>query len=375
MDFEVKIDLYLIATVASLSIGLFFILYFIGTKRMTRRTERILLYILSVFVLFILYNYLVHSRLIYHVPWFFMFGRHLDVLIYLLLFLYFHAFGNKKKPTLGQVHWALLGGFLFLLLLKNPGYLLLSTPEQHQLLDRFYSDTRPGPVPIWGSFPYFLLEFAIPTALLLLSGIQLYRSVLPKLSHKLLKMLLLFSYISLLLFVILQHWIFEQLHLIFACSFIEWPIELLVMSFILVTLLFYALKLKDSNLHAPKYDGSSLSKESMLEYIERLRVFMEQDRAYLDPELTLAMVAQKLDVNTAYLSQAINAQLQVRFSDFLNNYRIDEAKRLLADPSFDKYTIDTLAKKVGFKSISPFYRAFRKHTGVSPNTFKRNASR
>ncbi len=374
MDFEIKIDLYLIATIASLSIGMFFIFYFVGTKRMGRRTERILLYILTLFILFILYNYLVHSRLIYHVPWFFMFGRHLDVLIYLLLFLYFRSFGNRGEVPLAKVHWALLGGLLFLLLIKSPGYLLMSSLEQQQLLDLFYSDTRPGPVSIWRSPTFFLLKFALPVALLSLSGIQLFRAVLPKLQHKAIRDLLLFSYISLVLFVIFQNWIFKQLYLIFACSFIEWPIELLVMSFILIVLMFYALKLKDSNINSSKYEGSSLSKDSMLHYVERLRTFMEQDRAYMDPELTLTIVAQKLHINTAYLSQAINAQLNLRFNDFLNTYRIEEAKKLLANPEYDKYTIDTLAKKVGFKSLSPFYRAFRKHTGVSPNTFKRNLS-
>ena len=374
MSLAVNADLYLMATIASVSIGAFFIIYFISTKLSRQQTYRILIYILTLFIFFIAYNYLVYSKLIYHTPWFFMFGRHLDILIYLLLLFYFSSFQDGNTLTMKKVHWSLLMSFVFILLVKSPWYHFSPVSDQHRILDLFYSDTRPGPVSIWRVPKFFLLKFAIPLVLLTLSGIQLFRFVYPKLKDKLPRNLLLVSFGLLVLFVLFQNWIYAKLYILFSYSFIEWPVELLVMSFILITLLFYTMKVKDAKPVLAKYKSSSLSGTDSQYHVQRLKSLMENERVYLDPELSLNSLALELKVNTTYLSQAINAELSTRFNDFLNAYRIEEAKLLLKNPDYDKYTIDAIAKKVGFKSVSAFYKAFRRHTGISPNQYKKTGT-
>jgi AraC-like DNA-binding protein len=55
---------------------------------------------------------------------------------------------------------------------------------------------------------------------------------------------------------------------------------------------------------------------------------------------------------------------KLNFSDFIKSYRIELAKQILKSPEFSKHIIDAIAKKAGFNSKSPFYIAFRKHTGM-----------
>lgn len=273
-----------------------------------------------------------------------------------------------------KVHWSILIGFLFIILIKQPWYHFSSIQKQHRILDLFYSDTRPGPTSIWRSNKIFLLKFAIPLVLLFMSGFYMFRFALPKIKTKLLKHLLIVSFLILTFFVLFGNWIYKKIYELTAFSFIEWPMEVLLMSFIQYLLIFYAIKVFHTNeISFKKYSSSSLSENDKLNHIEQLKLIMEQQKLYLNSKITLSKVAEMLNVNTAYLSQAINSQLDTRFSDFINSYRIEEAKKLLKNPEYNKYTIEAIAKKAGFQSESAFYKAFRKFTGLSPNKYKKTS--
>ena len=63
--------------------------------------------------------------------------------------------------------------------------------------------------------------------------------------------------------------------------------------------------------------------------------------------------------------------MNTSFPDYLNSYRIEEAKSYLKNPEFSKYTIVSIGLEAGFNSKSSFYSVFKKATGQTPATFKK----
>jgi AraC-like DNA-binding protein len=97
---------------------------------------------------------------------------------------------------------------------------------------------------------------------------------------------------------------------------------------------------------------------------------MEADRLYTDRDLTLSDLARHLSMSNHHLSQLLNDQLGRNFFDFVNHYRVEEAKQLLLDPAQTQLTIEGLAYEAGFKARSSFYAIFKKHVGMTPSEFK-----
>lgn len=101
----------------------------------------------------------------------------------------------------------------------------------------------------------------------------------------------------------------------------------------------------------------------------RLQELMEREKLYLRNDLTLSELARKLNTNTTYLSKVINDITQQNFSNYLNNFRIDEACRLLSGPHGRNLTIEGIAQSVGFNSKSAFNAAFKKIKYVTPSEY------
>jgi AraC-like DNA-binding protein len=88
----------------------------------------------------------------------------------------------------------------------------------------------------------------------------------------------------------------------------------------------------------------------------------------------LPQLAEQLGLSPNYLSQVINERLEQNFFDFINWYRIEEAKHRLASPVGERDNIITLALDAGFNSKSAFYTAFKKHTAMTPSQYKKSLS-
>jgi AraC-like DNA-binding protein len=119
-----------------------------------------------------------------------------------------------------------------------------------------------------------------------------------------------------------------------------------------------------------KYRKSALTGEQAEKILARLVNVMEHDKPYLEMGLTLHMLADKLEVSPHHLSQVINEKLDKSFFDFVNEYRVGEAKKALADSESDRFSILGIAMEAGFNSKSAFYTAFKKYTGMTPSQFK-----
>lgn len=120
-----------------------------------------------------------------------------------------------------------------------------------------------------------------------------------------------------------------------------------------------------------KYVQSTLTESDSQRYLATLTAYMTLTKPFLNPSLTINELAEKLAIPSRHLSQVINESLHQNFYDFVNHYRIEEAKEMLSADSKDKVTILEVLYEVGFNSKSAFNIAFKKHTGMTPSDFKR----
>lgn len=119
------------------------------------------------------------------------------------------------------------------------------------------------------------------------------------------------------------------------------------------------------------YKKSGLNREEAIEIAERLTSVMQKEELFLEPELQLTSLAQKIEVSNHKLSQVINEYLEKNFFDFINEYRIQKAKELLADPENNHFKITSIAYDSGFNSKSTFYNLFRRTEGITPTEFRK----
>ena len=122
-----------------------------------------------------------------------------------------------------------------------------------------------------------------------------------------------------------------------------------------------------------KYCKSGLREQERKQLVTGLKTLMDDDKPYLDNDLTITDLAVRLNTNFHKLSQVINESLNQTFYDFVNTYRIEESKRLLQCPEAEKYTITAIAQDAGFTSKSAFYNAFRKQAGMTPGQYLERA--
>jgi AraC-like DNA-binding protein len=123
-----------------------------------------------------------------------------------------------------------------------------------------------------------------------------------------------------------------------------------------------------------KYEKSSLSEEVEENLLLKLNRLLTDEQPYLDSDLTLPKLAQRLNTSPHHLSQLLNDRLQQSFFDLLAQYRVQEAQRLLHAPTTSNLKIDEIAERVGYNSTSAFHTAFKRLTGQTPAQFRASPS-
>lgn len=121
-------------------------------------------------------------------------------------------------------------------------------------------------------------------------------------------------------------------------------------------------------------ENTLLTDEQREEHIKGILELMEKDKVFLEKDVSVNKIAEKLNTNKLYVSNIINSVFNQNFNTFINTYRIKEARLLLADPKFNNYSIEGIAYEVGFNTKSSFNSAFKKFTGVTPSFFKKQVS-
>ncbi|MFT3703032.1 MAG: ABC transporter permease [Agriterribacter sp.] len=106
-----------------------------------------------------------------------------------------------------------------------------------------------------------------------------------------------------------------------------------------------------------------------------LKRLMETKFYYKDPELSLTSLAEKLQLHSNELSRIINSGLKKSFNDFINEYRVLETARKIQDADFDHMTLLGIAFESGFNSKTTFNRIFKEMTGKSPTEYKKQVEK
>jgi len=118
-----------------------------------------------------------------------------------------------------------------------------------------------------------------------------------------------------------------------------------------------------------KYAKSHIRELDVDAVVNRVVSLMSEDKIYRDEEISLKSLSEKLQLTPHQVSEILNSRMGMNFPTCINYYRIDEARDI-----FEKdrdASIVTVAYHVGFSSLSSFYSAFKKITGMSPGTYQK----
>lgn len=130
---------------------------------------------------------------------------------------------------------------------------------------------------------------------------------------------------------------------------------------------------KAIDVHKPnddQYLKSKLKDTLAKEYLSKLIDFMNTHEIWMDNELSIAKVADKSEIPRHYITQILNQYLQKNFNTFVNEYRIEYAKKLMNSEKYSNWSILAIAYESGFNSKATFNSFFKKYTGITPTEYK-----
>lgn len=144
----------------------------------------------------------------------------------------------------------------------------------------------------------------------------------------------------------------------------------IVYSILFYSYFIYFLFNKKHTLHIFKKfnQNSNININKNKELIATLSLLMNDKRPYTNSNLKSSELAHELGISLHEFSRFINETIGKSFSDYINEHRVEEAKRLIASNS--KYTLEAIGNMSGFNSKSAFYKAFKKYTGITPAKYK-----
>lgn len=370
---ELPLNLISVICIFAIGLGIFFLAYLIFTEKKRWGDKKVLIAILLVLISQLFYDLLIFSSLIYQLPFLFGLNGFGGLLLYPLL--YFYIVSLKKEHW----HWHWWYGLAFVPFLigftyKSTRYLPIKASDKIEMLDAFYRHTRPGPTNLFTNEMLLLAKVILP-ALFLIGAIYQLRLLKKERNQALPVYLKGMQWVLALalVYVLGANFLNQGLYSWWGNNFIEWIVNIALMAAFLVMLAFLMLKQLergDELFPEEKYKDSRLDKAASRKYYLQLLHLVEKEELYLDANLTLSALAKKMEVNSKYLSQAINENCDLSFTRFINQYRVKKAQQLLKDPALSNYTIEGIASEAGFRSKSAFYKAFKEWTGISPKDFQ-----
>lgn len=122
---------------------------------------------------------------------------------------------------------------------------------------------------------------------------------------------------------------------------------------------------------APRHAGDGDTTYFNPEMIQKLNDLMLRVKLYQDPDLHLDGLADSMGISSRSLSALINGHHEQNFYDFVNDYRVRDVQRQLADPRLKSKTIQRIFEDAGFNSKSTFNTYFKKVTGKTPSEYRK----
>lgn len=131
----------------------------------------------------------------------------------------------------------------------------------------------------------------------------------------------------------------------------------------------------DFGFQKKKYKTTHLPDEKIKDYLKRIEAAMNKEHFFLQKSLTLHIFSQEVAIKPKYISQVINQQKGVSFSEYILQFRLEKVKKALVDPKNKHLTIYGIAQDCGFNSNSRFSHLFKKHTGLTAKQFQQKHSK
>lgn len=131
--------------------------------------------------------------------------------------------------------------------------------------------------------------------------------------------------------------------------------------------------LAEENILTP-YKNSTLTEETKQLIEHKIRLFFEEEKAYLNPELNMNVLSEHLKIPKYQLTEVLNTNIGMNFFQFVNSYRVDAVKRMLTDIK-NKFSIEAIGYECGFSSKSSFYTVFKSMTGKTPVSYRNAINR
>ncbi len=133
----------------------------------------------------------------------------------------------------------------------------------------------------------------------------------------------------------------------------------------------YFLSYKAFQLKATEIDGEAFKENDNTALFDEISKLIIDEKLYLEPDLSLTKLGKLIGQSTQKTSSVINQYAKRNFNDFINYYRIQDAKNMLSNTESEKFTISSIAYDTGFSSLSSFNSAFKKFEGITPSSYRK----
>ena len=141
---------------------------------------------------------------------------------------------------------------------------------------------------------------------------------------------------------------------------------------IVYSIVIYYLSFKAFQLKVLDLNGAAFETTENDRVFDKISSLIEQEKLYLEPDISLARLSKLIGKSPQQTSTIINQYGRRNFNDFINFYRIQDAKNLLRSSDKDKFTISSIAFDMGFSSLSSFNSAFKKIEGTTPSSYRKS---
>ncbi len=119
-----------------------------------------------------------------------------------------------------------------------------------------------------------------------------------------------------------------------------------------------------------KYKYSRLQEKYKKELQKKILSYFEKEKPYLDSELTIGKLSEKLSLSRHIVTEVLNTVFRKNFYQFVNEYRVEAVKQMLSDPKKNVFSIEAVGYECGFNSKSTFFSVFKNLTGKTPTQYK-----
>jgi AraC-like DNA-binding protein len=368
---DIQFNIVILINSIGLVLGLFFTAIILGLKKGKKETKYILAALIFVFSLLILVQIFNNTNFYFQCPHFLRIFPQFYLTLGPLFFLYVKAL-TTKQFRFRRRYWLHFLPFILQILynihfyIKSSGYKLIWY-EGFQVLPDLEFHIK---LVFW---LFHLTFYLVLTARQLNIHNKEIKNLFSSLANR--KLTWIWYLIIALASFIIDWMLYSILRLFFSEVYFQVRKYILIWEPLVITLLGYK-GLTQSDIFSGQEPESVLKKDKQLllnekadKVLKQLLDYMEDEKPYLDSDLSLGNLANKIGIPPRYLSQIINQKKHQNFHDFVNQYRVNKAKQLLLDPNFQKYTILAAAFEAGFNSKSTFNLIFKKFEKVTPSQF------